>query len=122
MAIKLNYGERIEPFAMRPLELDRRMNLLVGSIRSGKTWALQPKILLAGRYPVPGMRVMTGVTKDAVYDNVLSDIFNLIGPKRYAYNHQSGLLRICGQIWRVIGAKDEGSEALIRGKTIGIAI
>ena len=57
----LNYGQRLKEFAYRPLDLDRRINILEGSVRSGKTWALHPKILQGCRYPVKGWRVLTGV-------------------------------------------------------------
>ena len=118
----LNYGPRLKKFAYRPLELDLRINLLEGSVRSGKTWALHPKILQACRYPVMGWKVLTGVSKQTIFNNVLNDLFNLVGPANYTYNHQSGLLRLCDSNWLVMGAKDEGSEKYVRGLTVGVAV
>ena len=118
----LNYGERLRRFAYRPIELDARINLLDGAVRSGKTWALHPKTLYACRYPVNGWRVITGVSKQTIFNNVLNDLFNLVGPSNYTYNHQSGLLRLCESSWLVMGAKDEGSEKYIRGLTVGVVI
>ena len=121
MAI-LNFGPRLKEFAYRPLELDRRINILEGSVRSGKTWALHPKILQGCRYPIKGWRVLTGVSKQTIFNNELNDLFNLVGPSNYTYNHQSGLLNLCGSSWLVMGAKDEGSEKYVRGLTVGLAV
>jgi PBSX family phage terminase large subunit len=122
MPRSLNFGDRLGSYAYTDLADDARVNILEGSVRSGKTWAHIPKIIQAGHYPVSGWRVMTGVTKSTVYENVLNDLFNFIGPSNYNYNHQSGMLRLFKARWLVIGAKDEGSEKYIRGKTIGIAV
>jgi hypothetical protein len=53
---------------------------------------------------------------------VLNDLFNIVGEHNYGYNAQSGELDIMGARWRVVGAKDEGSEKVIRGSTIAIAV
>lgn len=120
--MRLNYGPRLKQFAYQPLEFDARLNILEGSVRSGKTWALLPKILYACQYPANGWRFITGQSKINIFRNVLGDLFNLIGPRHYSYNHQSGLLRLFNSRWMVMGAKDEGSEKYIRGATIGVAI
>jgi len=122
LTLRLNYGPRLKQLAYKPLELDSRLNILEGTVRSGKTWALQPKILRACRYPVKGWRLITGVSKQTIFANVLNDLFNLIGTKHYKYNHQSGLLRLFDSYWMVMGAKDEGSEKYIRGMTVGVAV
>lgn len=118
----LNYGPRLERVAMRPPEQDRKLSLLVGSVRSGKTWALHSKILYLCDYPVQGRRFVTGVSKSSIYTNVLMDLFNLVGPGNYSYNRQSGSMRLFDTEWMVMGAKDEGSEKYLRGATIGAAI
>jgi PBSX family phage terminase large subunit len=66
--------------------------------------------------------VMTGVSKQSVYNNVLSDLFDIVGPRNYNYNRNTGQLRLCSSEWLVIGAKDEGSEKYIRGITVGVAL
>lgn len=65
--------------------------------------------------------MITGVSKDTIYDNVLNDLFDTIGGENYHYNRQSGDLTLFGDRWKVVGAKDEGSEKYIRGKTIAKA-
>ena len=124
LQLPLNYGDRVYEFAFRELELDRRINILDGSVRSGKTWALIPKILWASdaASKVRGWRIMFGQTKETVYSNVLKDLFDIIGDRYYSYSHHSGHLRIFDTEWRVLGARDEGSEKFLRGATVGIAV
>jgi PBSX family phage terminase large subunit len=117
-----NFGPRAERFAMRPPEFDRPINILEGAVRSGKTWCLHPKCIYCCKYSVGGRKIITGVSKQSIYNNVLSDLFNIVGPKNFAYSRDSGQLRICDSEWLVIGAKDEGSEKYIRGLTVGVAL
>lgn len=102
-------------------ENDSFITVLEGSIRSSKTWTMIPKLLVLNTYKVAGEKIIFGVSKDTIYNNVLNDIFNFVGKKRYKYNRQSGELWLDGVRWRVVGAKDEGSEKYIRGATVGIA-
>jgi PBSX family phage terminase large subunit len=91
-------------------------------VRSGKTWCLHPKVIYCCPYNVGGRKVLTGVSKQSVYNNVLTDLFDIVGPQNYSYNRNTGQLKLCGTEWLVIGAKDEGSERYIRGLTVGVAI
>jgi PBSX family phage terminase large subunit len=119
------FGPRAAEFAYRAPAQDARINLVVGAVRSAKTWASFPKILQLCQYDVGGLRLLTGVTKQTVYDNILRDLFelaDLAGSGNYSYNRQTGDLRLFDAEWVVIGAKDEGSEKFLRGKTVGIAV
>jgi hypothetical protein len=116
-----NFGPKAKRFALRPPKLDRSINILEGAVRSGKTWCLHPKALYCCEYPV-GRKIITGVSKQSVYNNVLSDLFNIIGTENYSYNRSSGQLKLFDHEWLVIGAKDEGSEKYIRGMTVGVAL
>ncbi len=107
---------------MRPPELDAKINILVGSVRSGKTWGLHSKILYGCRYPVGGRRILTGVSKSSVKTNVLEDLWSLVGSRNYKYNSQSGEMHLFGVPWQVYGARDEGSEKYLRGATVGYAV
>ena len=118
----LNYGPRMERFAMRPPERDKKLNVLVGSVRSGKTWGVHAKILALCQYPVAGRKFITGVSKASIKTNVLTDLFNIVGPRNYHYNSQSGELTLFGTEFLVYGAKDEGSEKYLRGATIGACV
>jgi PBSX family phage terminase large subunit len=119
---RINFGTRAERFAVRPPEKDWSINILEGAVRSGKTWCLHPKALYCCDYNVGGRKVITGVSKQSVYNNVLTDLFDLVGPRNYSYNRNTGQLRLYGAEWLVIGAKDEGSERYIRGLTVGVAL
>jgi len=112
----------MERFAMRPPELDKKINLLVGSVRSGKTWGLHSKIIYLCDYTAAGRRLLTGVSKASIKTNVLTDLFDLVGSRNYKYNNQSGELRLFNTDWIVYGAHDEGSEKYLRGATIGAAV
>ncbi len=118
----LNFGRKAERFALRPPEKDYPINILEGAVRSGKTWSLHPKILYCCCYDVGGRKILTGVSKQSIYNNVLTDLFRILGSSNYNYNQSSGQLKLCGCDWLVIGAKDEGSEKYIRGLTAGVAI
>lgn len=115
------FGEKAHAFAFRPPAEDARVNILEGSIRSSKTTAMIPKRLQLCRYPVEGHKLIVGVSKQTVYNNVLSQMFELVGKSNYTYNRQTGELTLCGSKWIVCGAKDEGSEKFIRGLTLGVA-
>jgi PBSX family phage terminase large subunit len=65
-----------------------------------------------------GLLLMVGVSKETIYDNILYDLFDTIGSSNYKYNHNSGELIIYGRRIKIIGAKDQGSEKYLRGKTL----
>lgn len=120
------WGEKALNFIFNPLKDDAFINILEGSVRSGKTVAMIPKWLNYIMTGPAGMLLMTGVSKDTIYDNVLNDLFDTIGESNYSYNRQSGDLIV---FWfdkgmkkqrriKVLGAKDEGSEKYLRGKTL----
>lgn len=116
------FGEKARRFARRPCSQDARVNILEGAIRSAKTWAMIPKIIKLCEYPVAGKKIFFGVSKSTIQNNVLDDLFEVVGPSRYTYNRQNGELTLLGSKWLVYGAKDEGSEKFVRGLTVGVAV
>lgn len=119
----LPFGEKAFIFATRDPRLDKFITILEGAIRTGKTFSFHPKILFQlCKYQVDGLRVICGVSKNTIMDNLLRDLFDIAGQGNYHYNVTTGDLRLFGVDWIVIGAKDEGSEKYLRGKTVGIAI
>jgi PBSX family phage terminase large subunit len=80
-----------------------------------------PKIFQLCEYPVAGWKLITGVSKATIYNNVLNEVFEIAGPRNYEYNRQTGELNLMGSSWLCCGAKDEGSERYIRGLTVGVA-
>lgn len=112
------FGEKAWNFIDTPIYLDARINILEGSVRSGKTIAMLLKWLRYIEEGPKGLLIITGVSKDTIYDNVLRDMFDTLDEEDYSYNKQSGDLRIFDRDIKVIGAKDEGSEKYLRGKTL----
>jgi PBSX family phage terminase large subunit len=123
------FGPKAHYFICQHPALDRKYTLLVGSVRSSKTWAVTAKLIVhLCRYKVEGRRVICGKTKQTVYKNILIDLFEIVGKGNYSYNANSGELwlfpndsAMCSQ-WFVMGAKDEASFTNILGMTIGIFI
>lgn len=121
-----DWGEKAYRFITCRIEHDAFVNILEGSVRSGKTVAMIPKWLEYIMRAPDGLLLMTGVSKDTIYDNVLNDLFDVIGDENYRYNRNTGDIVVTwyeGDIQRqrrikVVGAKDEGSEKFIRGKTL----
>lgn len=112
------FGAKITRFILNPIEKDARINILEGSVRSGKTVGMIPKWLNYIKYGPKGLLIITGVSKETIFDNVLQDLFDTVGEKNYKYNSQKGLITMYGRKIKVIGAKDEGSEKYLRGKTL----
>ncbi|QDX92057.1 PBSX family phage terminase large subunit [Brevibacillus laterosporus] len=112
------FGEKITRFILNPIEKDARINILEGSVRSGKTVGMIPKWINYIKNGPKGLLVITGVSKETIYDNVLQDLFDTVGSANYRYNHQTGLIQMFDRKIKVIGAKDEGSEKYLRGKTL----
>lgn len=117
------FGIKAHTFAYRHPFKDKFITILEGAIRTGKTFSFHPKILFQlCTYKVDGLRVILGVSKNTVMDNLLRDLLDIAGEGNYHYNVTTGDLRLFGVDWIVMGAKDEGSEKYLRGKTIGIAL
>lgn len=116
------FGKKAYEVAYRHPKDDTKITLLEGAVRSAKTWSFIPKIINLCNYKVKGLRIFTGVTKNTIKNNVLNDLFEIIGRDNYGYNQQSGELDLFGVPWLAIGAKDEGSEKIIRGSTIGVCV
>lgn len=116
------FGEKSYDFIMRPWQEDARITILEGAVRSSKTVTILPKIISLAKQGPPGLRIITGVSKSTIYDNVLRDLFDVVGNRNHGYNRQTGDLRLFGSAWKVVGAKDEGSEKFIRGGTYAIAV
>lgn len=117
-----SFSEKSKTFIRRKPKDDAFINILEGSIRSSKTWTMIPKLIFGlNNYNVSGDRIIFGVSKETIYNNVLTQIFDFIGTNNYSFNRSSGELWLFNTRWSVVGAKDEGSEKYIRGRTVGIA-
>lgn len=100
-----------------------RVNLLEGSIRSGKTIvSLLRWLMFVAAAPRGGELVMVGRTRDALYRNVLQPLQDpaLFGPlaKLTKYTNGAPTARIMGRTIHVLGASDAKAEKIIRGMTV----
>lgn len=121
------FGKKALEFILTPLEKHKKIVILTGSVRSGKTAAMIPK-WLEYIQSVKGLKLIVGVSKDTIYDNILNDLFDTLGPDNYIYTSTNGYLKIkykdkftgkeCWTVCKVLGAKDKGSEKYLRGKTL----
>lgn len=120
------WGSKSFDFILNPIADDARINILEGSVRSSKTVTMIPKWCEYIKSGPEGILLVTGVSKDTIYDNVLNDLFDTLGENNYKYKSNTGNITV---YWKdngipkerrikVIGAKDEGSEKYLRGKTI----
>lgn len=100
-----------------------RVNVLEGSIRSGKTIiSLLRWLIYVARAPLGGELVMIGRTRDAVWRNCIGPLQNaaLFGPvaNQVIGNYGAPTVRILGRVIHVLGASDAKAEKVIRGMTV----
>ena len=116
------FGPKAHSFAFRPPDKLARVNILTGAIRSAKTTCCIPQIIAACGSKKPGLKLISGVSKTTIKNNILNDVFELVGKGNYNYNAHSGDLTLYGSRFLCVGAKDEGSEKFIRGLTLSWAM
>ena len=97
----------------------KRLNLLCGSVRSGKTYiSLLAWALFVGSMPANYEFIMIGKTVTSLKRNCLSLLVDLVGKNNFQYNTTQKSATLFGrQVW-IEGANDERSESKIRGITL----
>lgn len=96
----------------------RRINLLYGSVRSGKTWiSLLKWALWVGQRPINQEFLMVGKTITTLKRNCLGLLADLIGDN-FNYSISQKKAQIFGRTVWLEGANDERSESKIRGMTL----
>ena len=97
---------------------DRRINLLTGSVRSGKTYvSLLKWAVFVGSMPENSEFLMTGKTITSLKRNCLGLLQELVGDNfKYSLSQKSGTL-FGRRIW-LEGANDDRAESKIRGMTL----
>lgn len=99
---------------------DKRINLLTGSVRSGKTYvSLLKWAIFVGTMPENVEFLMTGKTLTSLKRNCLGLLQDLVGKNNFKYSisQKSGVL-FGRTIW-LEGANDDRAESKIRGMTLG---
>lgn len=99
---------------------DRRLNFLIGSVRSGKTYisAMKFSLLVVAVAPKEQEFLFVGKTLTTLKRNVLNLILSFVGRNNFKYsiNKKEGVL--FGHKVYLEGANDETSEQKIRGMTL----
>lgn len=96
----------------------RRINLLYGSVRSGKTWiSLLKWAIWIGQHPKNAEFLMTGKTITSLQHNCFNLLYELIGDN-FKYTLSTKKASIFGHTVWLEGANDERSESKIRGMTL----
>lgn len=98
-------------------ESTARINLWVGAVRSGKTYATLWKWLDYVRTGPPGALVMIGRTERTLKRNILDVLSQLLGPSRFRHVVGAGECFIFGRRIYLYSANDENSKTKIQGLT-----
>ena len=102
------------------LNEDRRINLLTGSVRSGKTYvSLLKWAVFVASMPEDCEFLMTGKTLTSLKRNCLGLLQTLVGRRNFSFSisQKSGIL--FGRVIWLEGANDDRAESKIRGMTLG---
>ncbi len=95
-----------------------RINILDGSVRSGKTIAsLVAWIMFVSEAP-PGELLMVGKTERTLKRNILDVLEQIVGSRYFKYNLGAGEATLFGRRIYLVGANDLRSEGKIRGLTL----
>lgn len=95
-----------------------RINLLYGSVRSGKTWiSLLKWAIWVGKQPITQEFLMVGKTITTLKRNCLGLLETLVGDN-ITYSISQKKATIFGRTVWLEGANDERSESKIRGMTL----
>lgn len=110
------FTEKQEKFLMAE---DRRINILYGSVRSGKTWiSLLKWSLWIGAQDEGCEFLMSGRTLTTLSRNCFGLLENLIGRKNFSYSIGQKRACIFGRTVWLEGASDAKAEGKIRGMTL----
>lgn len=98
---------------------DKRINLLTGSVRSGKTYvSLLKWAIFVGTMPTSCEFLMVGKTLTSLKRNCLGLLQDLVGDNfTYTLSSKSG--KLFGRTIWLEGANDDRAESKIRGMTLG---
>ena len=98
---------------------DKRINLLTGSVRSGKTYvSLLKWAIFVGTMPEETEFLMVGKTLTSLKRNCLGLLQDLVGLNNFSFSLSTKSAKLFGrQIW-LEGASDDRAESKIRGMTL----
>ncbi len=97
----------------------KRINLLEGSVRSGKTWiSLVLWAFWVGTMPKDGSYLMVAKTLTSLRRNVLDLLQSLVGTRNFSYSLPRKEGRLFGRLVYLEGVNDARAESKIRGMTL----
>lgn len=98
---------------------DKRINILTGSVRSGKTYiSLLKWAVFVGSAPVNSEFLMAGKTITSLNRNCLGLLQTLVGANNFQYSISQKKAMLFGRAVWLEGASDERAESKIRGMTL----
>lgn len=98
---------------------DKRINLLTGSVRSGKTYvSLLKWAIFVGSMPEGSEFLMTGKTLTSLKRNCLGLLQELVGNNNFTFSVSQKTAKLFGRTVWLEGANDERAESKIRGMTL----
>lgn len=97
----------------------KRLNILEGSVRSGKTWiSLVLWALWVWTMPEGGNFLMCAKTLTSLRRNTLELLQSLVGTSNFTYSIPAKEARLFGRLVYLEGANDARAESKIRGMTL----
>jgi PBSX family phage terminase large subunit len=100
-------------------EATKRINIWVGSIRAGKTFASILKLVDLIKNGPPGDGMIIGVNRESIQRNVLGELYRFLGFS--PPSSKTVQVRLYGRDIYFVGAHDEGSVRRIKGSTLALA-
>jgi PBSX family phage terminase large subunit len=100
-------------------EANKRFNIWVGAVRSGKTYSSILKLLDVIKNGPPGNGMIIGVNRDTVQRNVLLELYKFLGfPPPSTKTTET---KLYGRNIYFVGAHDESAVRRIQGSTLAFA-
>lgn len=101
------------------LNEDKRINLLTGSVRSGKTYiSLLKWAIFVGSMPENTEFLMSGKTLTSLKRNCLGLLQDLVGTDNFKFSISQKTAKLFGRAIWLEGANDDRAESKIRGMTL----
>lgn len=109
------FSEQAEDYLIAP---PKRLNILHGSVRSGKT--TNTMLVAPERFTKAprGDIIITGKTERTAYRNVVRPMQEMFGERRVKFLKGTGEGRLGNRTFYVLGANNEAAENKIRGLTV----
>ncbi|KKM84044.1 hypothetical protein LCGC14_1303190 [marine sediment metagenome] len=101
------------------LESNARMNFWIGSVRSGKTWAVNARIIKEIKDGPKGDGMLIGTSREALQRNVVRPLCQFLSIP--APTDKATRMVLWNRVIHLIGAPDERAQARITGSTLAFA-